>query len=141
MRHPKNKRIKKVYPKIGRKSVKSDFEYQCYKGISNLLPSGATVEYEVDKIPYVIERVYNPDFTITKKCGTVIYIESKGYFDAEDRQKHLAVRKLNPDLDIRFVFYNDGKIHKMSTTRYSDWCTKNSFKFAIRQIPQDLFEE
>lgn len=134
-------RPKKTYPKIGRKTCRSDFEFQTWKVMSGLIPKGAKLEYEADKIPYVIEKNYNVDFTLTRRDGSTMYIETKGYFDAEDRQKHLLVRQQQPDLDIRLIFYNDGKIHKLSQTRYSDWCNKNGFKYAIREVPPEWFDE
>lgn len=134
-------KIKKVLPRIGRKTCRSDFEFQTWKVMSGLIPKGGKLEYEADKVPYILEREYLIDFTFTRKDGTMVYIETKGYFDAEDRQKHLAVRKTNPDLDIRFIFYNDGKIHKMSQTRYSTWCEQHGFKYAIRNVPEEWFNE
>ena len=58
-------------------------------------------EYESDKLSYVIEAKYIPDF----KVGDV-YLEAKGYFPADQRRKMKAVKKANPELDIRFIFQN-----------------------------------
>ena len=80
-------------------------------------------EYEPDKVNYVIEARYIPDF----KVGDV-YLETKGFFKPSDRRKMLAVKKCNPDLDIRLVFqapYN--KISKRSKTTYAKWAAKHGF--------------
>ena len=80
-------------------------------------------EYEPDKVNYVIEARYIPDF----KVGDV-YLETKGFFKPSDRRKMLAVKKCNPDLDIRLVFqapYN--KISKHSKTTYAKWAEKHGF--------------
>ena len=81
--------------------------------------------YETDKVKYVIESNYIPDF----KVGN-IYLETKGYFKAADRRKMLAVKKGNPDLDIRLVFQAPhNKISKKSKTTYAMWATKHGFKW------------
>jgi hypothetical protein len=57
-----------------------------------------------------------------------IYLEVKGRLTVEDRRKMLAVKKSNPELDIRFVFqapYN--KINKGSKTTYAKWAEKYGF--------------
>lgn len=128
-------------PKIGRRKVKNDFEYQTYKAISNVLPSGAIVEYETEKLDYVIASTYTPDFIITKRDGKTIYVEAKGLFDYDAMRKMIAVKTQYPLLDIRMVFYRDGLVRKGSTMRYSDWCNKNGFPFAVKEVPKDWFDE
>ena len=83
---------------------------------------GVIYEYESTKVPYVIQHNYTPDFLLANG----IYLEAKGYWDAEDRRKMLAVKKANPDLDIRMVFqtpYNT--ISKKSKTTYAQFCDKH----------------
>jgi 3-deoxy-D-manno-octulosonic acid (KDO) 8-phosphate synthase len=42
-----------------------------------------------------------------------------------------AVKKANPDLDIRFVFQAPfNKINKKSKTTYAAWAEKNGFQWA-----------
>ena len=80
-------------------------------------------EYESEKLDYVLEARYIPDF----KVGD-IYLECKGYFKATDRRKMLAVKKLQPELDIRFVFHAPyNKINKKSKTTYAMWAEKHGF--------------
>ena len=94
--------------------------------------------YEPDKFNYVIEAKYTPDF----KVGDV-YLETKGFFKPADRRKMLAVKKCNPDLDVRLVFqapYN--KISKNSKTTYAMWADKNGFQWcAYYDIPLDWLNE
>ena len=83
---------------------------------------GVIYEYESTKVPYVIQHNYTPDFLLANG----IFLEAKGYWDSEDRRKMLAVKKANPDLDIRMVFqtpYNT--ISKKSKTTYAQWCDKH----------------
>lgn len=134
----------KKLPKIGKKFVRSQFEFDLYKDIKNKLPPKTLIEYEAIKLKYQIEGEYTPDFIITKPDGNVIFIEAKGngrQFDQRTRQKMVAVKKNNPHLDIRIVFYSDGKIgpiRKDNTfRRQSDWAKAEGFPFSIRTIPEE----
>jgi hypothetical protein len=84
-------------------------------------------------------RKYTPDFFIPRREGMGgIFIETKGRFLTEDRQKHLHVRTCNPDLDIRFVFSNaNQRISKQSSTTYAMWAERNGFQWAHRSVPLD----
>ena len=79
---------------------------------------GVSFEYESTKVPYILQCNYTPDFLLPNG----VYLETKGHLTPEDRRKMVAVKKANPDLDIRFVFqapYN--KIEKRSKTTYAAW--------------------
>lgn len=139
----KKKRAKK-YPKIGKKVIKSDFEFQVYKALKNLLPRGAVVEYEPEKIEYTITAQYTPDFVITFKDGRKLYIEAKGngrQFDEHVKRKMIAVKDQHPDKDIRIVFYSDGRLGRTRKdgTHYkqSEWANNNGYVFSIREIPKE----
>jgi len=106
--------------------------------------AGLQVEYEPDKITYVWperQSTYTPDFKLPKKGG-FFYVESKGRWTVDDRQKHLLVREQHPEIDIRFVFSNqNAKLYKGSPTRYCDWCDKHGFLYANKTIPDDWLKE
>lgn len=57
----------------------------------------------------------------------------------------IAVKKQYPDMDLRIVFYSDGKIGPKrkdgSFLKQGDWAKKNNFIFAIKDIPEDWFNE
>lgn len=96
--------------------------------------SGVKVEYETTKIKYRVEedRTYTPDFVLPNG----VIVETKGRFVVSDRKKHLLIKKQHPHLDIRFVFQNSkNKISKTSKTTYADWCDKNGFIYAEKEIP------
>ena len=101
---------------------------------------GVKVEYETTKIKYVVPEslhTYTPDFVLPNG----IIVETKGRFVVADRKKHLLVQKQYPDLDIRFVFSNSKtKISKGSKTSYADWCNKNGFTFADKEVPEEWFK-
>lgn len=88
-------------------------------------------DYETLKLPYTLNLTYKPDFSRTKKDGSLMILEYKGFFDSSDRQKMKAVKEQHPELDIRLVFMADNKIYPRSKTRYSDWATENGFPFYV----------
>jgi hypothetical protein len=101
--------------------------------------------YESEKISYIQpakKRTYTPDFVLTKKDGMTMYIESKGRWVLEDRQKHELLKDQYPEMDIRFVFQNpNAKINKKSKTTYADICRKHNWKFAAKNIPDEWLQE
>jgi hypothetical protein len=102
---------------------------------------GVEYTYEKLKLKYIrpaSEHVYTPDFVLPNG----IIVETKGRFLAADRQKHILVKRHNPELDIRFVFSNsNAKISKASKTTYAMWCRKNGYKFADKTIPEEWVNE
>jgi len=103
--------------------------------------AGVDYTYEQVKLEYIkpaSKHVYTPDFVLANG----IIVETKGRFLLADRQKHILVKRHNPTLDIRFVFSNSkARISKASRTTYADWCNKNGFKFADKEIPQEWMDE
>tara|TARA_R110000737_G_scaffold163419_1_gene191009 strand:- start:1053 stop:1466 length:414 start_codon:yes stop_codon:yes gene_type:complete len=102
-----------------------------------------SVAYETKKIPWLDskQRSYRPDFILPNG----IIIETKGYFTAADRRKHVEVTKQHPDLDIRFVFTNPKTYYSKKTTAnrktYADWCQSNGYQYAAKLIPEEWFDE
>jgi hypothetical protein len=94
---------------------------------------GVGFEYEAQKLPYVLECNYTPDFILPSG----IILETKGQFTPEDRRKMLAVIKAHPELDIRMVFQAPfNKIEKRSKTTYAAWCERHNIKWcAFHSIP------
>lgn len=86
--------------------------------------------YETEKLPYVIEGNYNPDFYLPKNK---IYVEAKGYFRIEAMRKMVAVKRAHPEKDIRIVFYSFNK-------KYIKWCEKYGFPYAVGSIPEEWLE-
>jgi len=99
-------------------------------------------------------HIYTPDFILSKgqtsstrsessSSGNVhqqLIIEAKGRFTSSDRTKMKAVKEEHPELDIRFVFMGNNKIHKNSDMRYGDWCDKYNFPWTIKEIPSEWIE-
>lgn len=133
----------KPKPKIGKKVVDSFFEYDKWLETKALLPRGYKVEYETEEVPYFIEANYKPDLPVTRKDKSKFYIEVKGLgraFNYEARRKMIAVKKCNPDLDIRIVFMKDGPIQKNAKMTAVQWATKYGFPCAVGNVPPEWFE-
>lgn len=97
-------------------------------------------DYEPEKIPYTIDKtkIYTPDFRIVRSDGTIFYIEYKGYFRREDRDKILNVLNSHPNIDLRIIFRENHKTGKVE--RVSDWCEKHGITYAIKTIPPEWFK-
>ena len=95
--------------------------------------------YEKETIQYDLPpAVYKPDFLLPNG----VIIEVKGFFESEDRTKHLLLREQHPELDVRFIFSNSKmKIAPGSKTSYGDWCLKHGFLFSDRKIPEAWFSD
>ena len=82
---------------------------------------GISYEYETTKIAYTISHNYTPDFVLPNG----VILETKGYWDSEDRRKIKNVKEQNPDMDIRMVFQSPfNTISKKSKTTYAQYCEK-----------------
>lgn len=112
-----------------KKKLKNKFEIKTY---AQLKRARVKFKYEEEKIPYILARHYIPDFVITTKTGKV-YVECKGYLRPEHKAKMVAVKKLNPNMDIRILFYATKK-------EYIKWAERNGFRYAVGEIPQEWLD-
>ena len=124
---------KKAYNKL-KESKNIKYRSKLEESIANLLEGlGVSYQYESEKLGYTIEHHYTPDFVLPN----YVYLEAKGYWDPKDRRKILAVKKDNPDIDLRMVFQSPyNKISKKSRTTYAQWCDKHDIPWtAYHDIP------
>ena len=118
------------------KKKTSKFRSKLEERIADLLGElGISYEYESKRVPYTIQHFYSPDFILPNH----VYLEAKGYWEPQDRRKILAVKKDNPDLDLRMVFQSPfNTISKKSKTTYAQWCEKHKIPWcAFHTIPLD----
>ena len=123
----------KAYDKLKNKQ-EPKFRSNLEKNIADLLTGlGVSYQYESEKLSYTIEHNYSPDFVLPN----YLYLEAKGYWDPEDRRKILAVKRCNPDVDIRMVFQSPyNTISKKSKTTYAKWCEKHDIPWtSYKDIP------
>ena len=128
---------KEAYAKLKEKQNKPiKFRSKLEEKIATLLTElGVSYDYESAKVSYTIQHYYVPDFVLPN----YVHLEAKGYWDPKDRRKILAVKKDNPDPDLRMVFqapYNT--ISKKSKTTYAQWCEKHGIPWtSFHNIPLD----
>ena len=105
-------------------AYKSKFEATVHKIIGKKFP------YEPEYIQFVQPektRKYLPDFKLRKN----VYLEVKGKWTHEDRQKHLWLKEQHPEITIYLLFMSAfNKIRKGSRTTYADFCEKHGLKWA-----------
>ena len=119
-----------------KKKTTSKFRSGLEEQVAKLLEGlGVTYEYESCKVPYTIQHHYHPDFILPNH----VHLETKGYWSPEDRRKIAAVKRDNPELDLRMVFQSPfNKISKQSKTTYAKWCEKHNIPWcAFHTIPLD----
>ena len=117
-----------------KKKRTSKFRSGLEEKVADLLDGlGITYKYESEKLSYTIEHNYTPDFVLPNYT----YLETKGYWDAADRRKVLAVKKANPEIDLRMIFQSPyNKISKKSKTTYAMWCEKHAIPWtSFHNIP------
>ena len=125
----------KAYDKLKNKK-EPKFRSKLEEKVATLLKElGVSYEYESTQVPYVIQHNYTPDFLLPNH----VYLETKGYWDAADRRKVLAVKRDNPDIDLRMGFQSPyNTISKKSKTTYAKWCNKHDIPWtAYHEIPLD----
>lgn len=111
------------------KKPRNKFELKVEK---QLKKSKLKFKYETERIPYILARHYIPDFIIETPLGR-IYIECKGYLRPEAKAKMVAVKRQNPGLDIRILFYSERKAQIR-------WAERNSFRWAVADIPKEWLD-
>ena len=123
----------KAYNKLKNKK-EHKFRSKLEEKVATLLKElGVSYEYESTQIPYVIQHNYTPDFVLPNYK----YLEAKGYWAPEDRRKILAVKRDNPDVDLRMIFQSPyNTISKKSKTTYAQWCDKHDIPWtSYKDIP------
>jgi hypothetical protein len=112
---------------------RSRFERRFAKDLNE---RGVEFEYEDHKFSYQPKiKKYTPDFYLPEFD---LFIETKGFFTAADRIKHILIKEQHPDLNLKFVFMNAfNKLSRSSSTTYGSWCTDHGFQFAEERIPKE----
>jgi hypothetical protein len=117
---------------------RSKFEKGVYEKATD---HGGELEYEPRSriISYVDSSFYLADFVLPNG----IYVECKGWFSPRDRRKMLAVRRCNPNCDIRMVFMRaSNRLTKgKNSMTYGKWCEKYDIQWAEGSIPTEWWNE
>ena len=126
----RTRKYKKKHTRLGK--YKSSLEAL----VAKKLPKGST--YEGTKLQYFEVKNYIPDFVVRTRDNRTIYLEVKGFLRYEDQRKMKMVKLSNPELDIRFYFPSDNKVHRSKMTN-AQWCKKHDFPYCIGSIPKEWF--
>lgn len=93
-------------------------------------------KYEEDRIPFVRQSSYTPDW----KIGEKTYLETKGEFTSSQRSNLLSFLEQHPDIKIIMVFAQaKNKLNKKSKMTYAEWCSRHGIEFIdldAEYIPQ-----
>ena len=98
---------------------------------------GIDFQYEHERIPYVVERKYLPDFQLPNG----IYIEAKGWFRDEDCRKMRLLKAQYPEKEFRFLFQNLNT--KVQSKRFTNqqWAEKYNFAYCEGRVPDAWLKE
>lgn len=142
-----NKKKKPLWNKRRRRpraNKSGQFKSGLEKDFALLLMSlGKGVQYEPDRLPFIKQSHYVPDFKIAEK----VYIETKGFFPPSKRKDLIAFTEQYPHLKIYLVFDDRKgggskcKLYPGAKTTYGDWCDKHGFQYSniTQGIPNDWF--
>jgi hypothetical protein len=133
---PKKKPVKVTSAKTKTKTFK--YRSGLEKNVAfDLAKRGVDFLYEDERIPYVVERKYIPDFQLPNG----IYVEAKGWFRNEDCRKMRLLQAQYPEKEFRFLFQNLNT--KVQSKRYTNqqWAEKYNFKYCEGTVPEDWLEE
>jgi len=109
------------------------------------LKRGVKFDYEKEHLVWLEPeklRKYKPDYFIERDDRTLLIVEAKGRWTADDRKKMCCVTEQNPDLDIRILFERDNTLSKNpKSMRYTEWCAKKGITCAVgRKIPEEWLD-
>ena len=104
----------------------SPLEEDIWNAVARVKNKKFDIAYESELLKYFIVKNYKPDMILTFPDGRKMYIEVKGFLRYEDQVKMKAVKNANPELDIRFVFPEKGRVGRSNMTPMQ-WCAKYGF--------------
>ena len=126
---PREKNVPKGYD--------SKWEYLLHQGVLK------SWDHHTDKIPYVVQHNYEPDFIKDK-----VLIEAKGRFwDHAEYSKYIWIRKSLPDtMELVFLFQKPyspmpgAKKRKDGTKRtHAEWAEANNFTWYTEEtLPEEF---
>lgn len=123
--------IAKDLDERGIKYTYETYQYEYFEKITNGICE------DCDGTHVAKRRWYTPDFFLPN--GLVL--EAKGFFTASNRATLKAVRDSHPTIDVRLVFMVNNKINRNSELRYTDWCDKHGFKWAMKVVPEEWIND
>lgn len=105
----------------------------------------AVYSFEPHSFKYEVPATYTPDFSVTKKDGSKMYLEIKGHHRGLgqwfSKIKHFI--KQNPNIDFRIIFLDASKkINKNYKSNLGEAASRIGIKWADKgQIPKEWLDE
>lgn len=113
---------------MARSKPKGKYRSTFESDVAKQLPKDFEYEPKDKMLSYVVPETYH-NYT----CDFVsknVYLECKGYWDKDSRDKMNLIKQQYPEIRIIMVFQNPKlKIYKGSKTTYADWCDKNGIEW------------
>jgi hypothetical protein len=133
-RIPENKRNSRMAKQMAKScGMRSIGEVRC---AADMDKRGIKYRYEAEKLHYVIEGDYTPDYTLVDTDD--LLIEYKGKMTNETRRKMVAIKKCHPDRRICIVFEKpNNKLSKRHKMRYWQWAEKNGFDWSEHYVKEE----
>jgi len=104
-----------------------EWEYEAWEcDYVRRVPRGICVNPTCKATSVFSQHRYTPDFSIV---GKSYVIEVKGRLTSRDRTKLKAVQATG--VEVRLIFRIDNKLYPRASTRYSDWCKREGFKYTF----------
>lgn len=126
----KTKRSTKKEPPVWRKlGYDSSLELAVHRNSSSKLSY-----HSVDKLPYIIQRTYEPDFfcPTSDEPGKPLLVETKGNPTHWDRKAFLSFyEQYKDDFAIKVLLEKEVKIPGCKSMTNVDWCKKNGIPYAV----------
>ena len=135
MARRRTRRVNPKYRSRRKGRFKSVFEFAVFTAVK---PYVKEILYEPEKLTYVVEATYTPDFLVTTKSGKTFFLETKGWFDTASRTKMAWVKQAHPELDIRILFMKNSKKSIAANTK---WAIAHGYKHAVEKIPEEWLLE
>ena len=110
-------------------NFRSKFEETVAEALGECCPD---YEYETLRIPYVVERNYNPDFILPNGIILKLKVISNLLTSGNTSSSKSNTRK-----DIRFVFQKASVRVQGSKLTCAEWCERYGFLYAEGKVPEE----
>lgn len=102
---------------------------------------GIKYKYEHEVLPYVVEKDYNPDFTLYESDD--LLIEYKGKLTVGTRSDLTSIKRCHPNRRICIVFERaENKLTSAKNSwRYWEWAEKNGFEWSEKVVKDEWLKD
>lgn len=106
---------------------------------------GVGVEHETERLAYVKQHEYIPDFTLPNGILVEVKGWTPGWASGADRAKLLLIMEQHPEIDLRIVWsstrFANGLIRSGAKTTNNEWAARQGIPTAVGTVPVEWLEE